>query len=341
MPTITPTIADITVNATTWHHSDFEANPLGTFAEVANAVGTQLQALGDTTGSIVKVISGDTTLSGPESVNLTFIFTGTLSAAAAITFPAGERMAVIVNNTDGGYGLTVGLATGDTVAIPVSGSAVVYCDGTDFVLADGIVRTATGASVTGTFDLSGAAAFASTLAVAGAVTMSADATVDDTLTVGGDTTLNGALTVQGITAIYGATTIQDTLNVELNSAFLANLGVGGDLGVTGDIICSSDIVGATLAARHDTNSVIVYADSPDGTAATIAYRTASVQRWGMGKGTDNDFGLAWYDASGVYQSHIFIVDEATGNLRLFNLPTSSSGLDSGTVWNSSGTLMIA
>src|SRR6187401_505562 len=106
--TITPAVADIDIGSDVLTNSDWEQDTPTTLSLLVNFLaGTQV-ALGTTTGSLVKAISGDTTLSSPESINLNFIFTGSLSGNANITFPAGARTVTIVNNTTGGFALLVG-----------------------------------------------------------------------------------------------------------------------------------------------------------------------------------------------------------------------------------------
>src|SRR4051812_8377933 len=95
--TITPTIASITINGHTYVHSDWEANTPGTLSGLANDFVTTITALGATTGTYSASISGDTTISGGSVANLTFVFTGALSANANITFPAGARTISVVN----------------------------------------------------------------------------------------------------------------------------------------------------------------------------------------------------------------------------------------------------
>src|SRR3954463_5637699 len=119
--TITPTISSITINSHTYVHADWEANTPGTLSGLANDFVTTITALGATTGSLTKSISGNTTLSGSDLLNLTYKFTGTLSANANITFPAGVRSAAIINATSGGFALLIGYVAGTKATIPVSG----------------------------------------------------------------------------------------------------------------------------------------------------------------------------------------------------------------------------
>src|SRR4051812_36080322 len=144
--TISPHIASITINAHTYTHSNWENDTPGTISGLANDFVTTITALGATTGSLTKSISGNTTLSGSDLLNLTYKFTGTLSANANITFPAGVRSAAIINATSGGYALLIGYAAGTKATIPASGSGHVYGDSTNFGLVDGIAAASGGLS---------------------------------------------------------------------------------------------------------------------------------------------------------------------------------------------------
>lgn len=339
--TITPAVPSIDIGTDILTNSDWEEDTPTTLSLLVNFLaGTQV-ALGATTGSLVKAISGDTTLSSPEAINLNFIFTGVLSGVATITFPAGARTATVANNTTGGYGLLIGYATGTKAAIPAGGSAQVYGDGTNFKLAGGIAAGSGGAvAVPGAFSVTGAATLLSTLAVTGNGTFAADVAVGDDLTVTGDTTLTGALDVSGAGAFHANCTVEGELNVQLDSAFLQDLGVGGDLGVTGDIICTGDVQGTNTAARHASLSVYLQADSTDGVFAMTEYASDGVPEWRTGKTVLNNFEIQWF-SGGVYQNSPVIIDHATGYVSFLNVPTSDSGLTSGTMWSNAGVLTLA
>lgn len=342
--TITPTIADITINATTWTHDDWEANTPGTISAIGNAINSQLVALGETTGSLVKAITGDTTLSGPEAVNLAFIFTGALGANAAITFPAGEREAVIVNETTGGHALTVGLAAGATATIPAGGSATVYCDGTDFGLADGIARTATGASVTGTFAASGATTLSSTLSVGGTASITGNTTIGGTLTVDGATAITDNVTVTGNTTLTGVATINGSLviaaDIEANSGAVFN----GELDINGTVRISEDVYGRNMSATNNSGSVAFHIDSAEGTTAGLTIYTAAAARWFFGKtaesedgsDTGSNFALSRVSDAG-FSTLVLQVNRESGEITL-TLPTVAGS--SGTLWNDGGIVKV-
>ena len=177
--TITPAIPDITINGNTYTHSDWENNTPGTLSAMANDLATIIAAE-SLVGVLSKAISGDTTLTGTESENLGFIFTGSLSAGAAVTFAAGfQGIAAVVNATSGGFAITCGLAAGDSVSVPAGGSAMLFCDGTDFFPVTPIIRTSGGGSISGAMSISGAAT------VGGAATISGTASVAGAMTISG------------------------------------------------------------------------------------------------------------------------------------------------------------
>lgn len=212
-------IPDITIGSTVITHSDWENNTPGAIADLANAL-AERQALIEDVGTLFKAITGDTTLSSPESTNISFVFSGALAADAHITFDAGfVGIAQITNNTTGGFSLICGLATGDTVTIPPSGSAMAFCDGDDFSLSDGIVRTATGASIAGDLSLSG------NLTVGGNGIFTGGFSIGADLSVLGDGSILGDLVVND-------TITATTLVITGQSAFTGNMVLAGTLRMT-------------------------------------------------------------------------------------------------------------
>lgn len=338
--TITPAVADITVGGNTYTNADWEANTPGTLSACIGGLVGHVQALGSTSGTLVKAISGNVTLTSLEAANLNFIFTGVLGGVAAITFPSGSYTATIVNNTTGGFGLTIKYAAGTTATIPAGGTAQVVGDGTNFKLVSGI-SAGSGGSVTvpGTLTATGATSLSSTLAVAGAATFASTVAITGTLAVTGATTLSSTLDVTGIGTFLANVGVAGELNVQLDSAFLQDLGVGGNLGVTGDIICTGDVQGTNTAARHASLSVYLQADSTDGTFAMTEYATDGVPEWRVGKNISNDLETQWF-SGGIYQNSPILIEHTTGYIRLLNIPTSASGLSTGGVWSNSGVLTL-
>ena len=93
-------------------------------------------------GLLVKAMSdADYTLTtgeGGEALgNMSFQFTGTLSATRNIIAPNNKKIYFVQNNTTGGHALTFKTSAGTGVSIAVSATAytIVYCDGVNIVAA--------------------------------------------------------------------------------------------------------------------------------------------------------------------------------------------------------------
>jgi hypothetical protein len=125
-----------------------------------------------------------------QARNMTVIATGTNSGIYQIIAPLVPKIYNIVNNTTGGYAVTVGASTGATVSIPNGYTCFVYCDGTNFYACD----TSSG----GNFYVNG------TLVATGATTL------DGSLTVVGTTTLDGVATATTQTAGDSSTKLATT-----------------------------------------------------------------------------------------------------------------------------------
>lgn len=346
--TITPTVATVTIGMLSWTHADWEADTPATISGIANAIAGQIVALGATTGTLVKAISGNTTLSGPEAANITFIFTGALLADADITFPAGTRAATIVNNTTGGFALNVGLAAGAAVTVPAAGSAHVYCDGTDFGLS-GVPFEGTGAAVPGNLNVggfffaAGNSAFAAnldiggTLEVAGNSLYSANLAIGGTLDVAGNSSHQANLDIGGTLDVAGFTTLLSTLDVS------ADITGGGDLDVVGT--ATAAFVRASRAAAE----CRIYIDAPVGQSSWLDFQSGALDRWLMGKnsaaesGSDvgSDFQIAAFDDAGSSLGVALKIWRANRVINLPAVPTSSAGLNTGDVWSNSGVLTLA
>jgi len=122
-----------------------------------------------------------------EARNMVIVATGSLSATYQIVAPLVPKIYLVVNNTTGGFAVTVGGATGALVSVPNGYSVFMYCDGTNFYSAP----TAT----YGNF------------VVQGSLTATGNALVDGQLGVVGNTSLGGTLTVTGETNIVPIGTI--------------------------------------------------------------------------------------------------------------------------------------
>lgn len=101
-----------------------------------NNLGTLLeQAITGVVG--VTMSNADYTLSSfngssDEARNAVLVVEGTNGAVRQVIAPLVNKLYTVVNNTTGGYAITIGGATGSYVTIPNGTTALVYCDGTDF-----------------------------------------------------------------------------------------------------------------------------------------------------------------------------------------------------------------
>jgi hypothetical protein len=131
-----------------------------------------------------------------QARNMTVIATGTNSGIYQIIAPLVPKIYNIVNNTTGGYAVTVGGSTGATVSIPNGYTCFVYCDGTNFYACD----TSSG----GNFYVNG------TLVATGTTTL------DGNLVVAGTTTLSGVATALTPTLGDNSTNVATTAFVQSN-----------------------------------------------------------------------------------------------------------------------------
>ena len=111
-----------------------------------NTWGTELNSLFDLVdkafgGTLSKSISTNTTLNSTEAQNTGFVFTGSLSGNATITWPTFYGFAAITNNTTGGFSLTCQIS-GTTVSIVNGETGFIWSDGTNFIKAGTTVSSA-------------------------------------------------------------------------------------------------------------------------------------------------------------------------------------------------------
>lgn len=81
----------------------------------------------------IALSDADTLLTDEQVVeSASIVFTGTLTAARKVTFPAKQKLLLVKNSTTGGYALNL-IITGGSVTITVSSGAqkLIYLDGTD------------------------------------------------------------------------------------------------------------------------------------------------------------------------------------------------------------------
>jgi hypothetical protein len=68
-----------------------------------------------------------------EARNAVLVVTGANSAVRDVIPPVVEKLYTVVNNTSGGFAIRVIGASGTGVSIPPGITALVYCDGTNFI----------------------------------------------------------------------------------------------------------------------------------------------------------------------------------------------------------------
>ena len=83
-----------------------------------------------------------------EARNAVLVVTGTNSAQRDLIPPVVKKLYTVVNNTTGGYAIRIIGASGTGVVIPNGVTALVYCDGTNFV--SGLSGTSGNSTVNGT-----------------------------------------------------------------------------------------------------------------------------------------------------------------------------------------------
>ena len=113
-----------------------------------------------------------------EARNAVLVVTGTNNAVRDLIPPVVEKLYTIFNNTTGGYAIRVIGATGTGVNIPNGSTRTVYCNGTNFILANynTVVAAGTGINVATVSDTT-TVNIANTAVTAGSYT-NANITVD-------------------------------------------------------------------------------------------------------------------------------------------------------------------
>jgi hypothetical protein len=67
-----------------------------------------------------------------ESRNAVLVVTGTNAASRKVVAPLVNKQYIVINNTTGGFPITIGAATGTAVTIGNGVTQAVYCNGTNF-----------------------------------------------------------------------------------------------------------------------------------------------------------------------------------------------------------------
>lgn len=335
---ISPTIATIAINGHTYTHDDWENNTPGVLGGLGNDLATEISAL-SLVGTLTKAISGNVTLTGAEGTNLGFVFTGTLTSEATITFAAGFKgPAFIENNTAGGYDIICGLASGLLVRVRYNGSTAAFCDGVDFISQTGIIRRPDGSEAISNLNVGGYISAIGTLFIGNSATITGAGTFNSTLNVVGNATVGGSLTVSGATYIDDNLTVWDEFRVQDKSYFESAVDVAGEL--------SSDRL-IVYKTALDGN---LYLSSDSGFGSWILFNQGLNNdiRWQMGKtntlesgdNVGSDLHIVRYSDNEVSLGAPIKIKRSTGVINLSELPTSSAGLVGGDLWNNSGVVNI-
>jgi hypothetical protein len=149
-----------------------------------------------------------------QARNAVIELTGTNSAVRDVIPPVKEKLYAIFNNTTGGYAIRVIGATGTGVNIPNGVTALVYCNGTNFV--SGL------SGVSSNFSVAGALAVTGTTALSGALTYGGVA-LSNSVTGTGNMVLSTSPTFTG--APISTTASPGTNNTQIATTAFVNAAV--------------------------------------------------------------------------------------------------------------------
>jgi microcystin-dependent protein len=120
-------------------------------------------------GASTTLVSGNGV--SDQARNAVLVLGGTLGSAANLVVPTSNKFYAVRNATTGGYTVTVKTSAGTGVALANGFTQLMYCDGTNVVLASIPVNATNGnASVTGTLAVASNATVGGDLAVTGSIT---------------------------------------------------------------------------------------------------------------------------------------------------------------------------
>lgn len=169
-----------------------------------------------------------------ESRNAVLVLGGTNTAVRQLIAPSVEKVYIVKNSTTGGYGVTIKTSGGTGLTIPNGSTQIVYCNGTEFYLASGLVA-GTGITVSGA-----TVSLANTSVAAGSYTAS-NITVD----------AQGRLTAATSTSL-GTMSAQNATSVAITGGTIANATItGGSItGITDLAVADGGTGSSTLAANN-------------------------------------------------------------------------------------------
>lgn len=84
-------------------------------------------------GRLVKSISASVALTTDDVLNDIIEFNGTLTAAATVTFPIQQKSYTIVNNTTGGFSITLKVSGGSEIILPATRKTIIYNNGANLI----------------------------------------------------------------------------------------------------------------------------------------------------------------------------------------------------------------
>jgi hypothetical protein len=295
----------------------------GTWGQTTNTnLGTLLeQAI---TGYVaINMVDANVTLTSlngtfDQARNAVIELTGTNTAVRDVIPPVKEKLYAIFNNTTGGYAIRVIGATGTGVNISNGVTALVYCNGTNFVSGlSGAVGnfTAAGAlAVTGTTALSGAltyggVALSNSVTGTGSMVLSASPTLTGTplaptASAGTNTTqiattafVNSAVTTA--TGSLGTMSTQNANNVSITGGSITGItdlavadgGTGRSTLTANNVILGNGTSGVNFVAPGAAGNLLV-SNATSWTSTTLA---ASGVKLGLGI-----TGEVWSDVNGTY-----------------------------------------
>jgi hypothetical protein len=269
-------------------------------------------------------------------------------------FSAGTSMILRTNGASGTFNEAVSISTGGIVTIASTSSstttstgALVVGNGTSGGLgvggainAGGAITVSVGNGVAATLGLNQtgvANAYLTQKATSGDLALGngggdqltiakANGAVSITSSSASTSTSSGALVVSGGVGVGGKVTATSVGVANTSQSIAAWGDVGAQLSVAGAVL--TDTSSSGTVARIVTNSI---ASSALAASSTTTY-TAAASLFIAGGPTAN---------TNVTITNAYAIYTAAGRINFQGLPTSSAGLQAGTLWNDSGTLKVA
>jgi hypothetical protein len=192
-----------------------------------------------------------------EARNAVLVVTGTNNAVRDLIPPVVEKLYTIVNNTSGGYAIRVIGATGTGVNIPNGTTALIYCNGTNFI--NGFSGTVGDFTVNGT--LSATNVTSTNNVTATSYLLGNNATITNTLASANITATSLFATTSNATTFNGTTANVTTVNATTVNATTANattVTIGG-FNITANATALQFKYGSTVVMSMDSTGNITSA----------------------------------------------------------------------------------